>query len=155
MLVRQRYGVGARVSAKSRNKGAAGEREVVALAVECGFPNARRGAPMQSAGGEALADVDGVPGLWAEVKRHHHVQVPRLARELVTVERPGFTPVLFSRDDGGPWLATLDARELLHRHRELLDLRREVARLQPAAERDVWDGPEPLPAGKDLEARRA
>ncbi len=145
------------MSAKSRNKGAAGEREVVVLAVEAGFAKARRGAPMQAAAGDALPDVDGIPGLWAEAKRHHHVQVPRLARELLAVERPGFTSVLFSRDDGGPWLATLDARELLHRHRELLDLRAEVLRLRRAApattaDGDVWDGPEPLPAGKDLEA---
>lgn len=140
------------MSAKSRREGAAGERELVALAVECGFPRARRGAPMRAAGDEALPNVDAIPGLWAKVKRHHRVRVPRLARELLAVEPPGFTAVLFSRDDGGPWLATLDARELLHRHRELLDLRAEVARLRTAAERDVWDGPEPLPAGKDLEA---
>ncbi len=140
------------MSARSRTKGKRGELEVVALAIECGFLQARRASPMQAAGGEVMPDVDGIRGMWAEAKRWRKVPIARLARELLAVERPGFTAVLFSRDDGGPWLATLDARELLHRHRELLELRREVARLRAAAERDVWDGPEPLPGGKDLEA---
>ncbi len=130
---------GGTVGAMSRRKGKRGELELVGLANECGFQDARRGAPMQAAGGpHALPDVDGIPGLWAEAKRHGRTPIARLARELLAVDRPGFTVVLFSRDDGRGerWLATLDARELLNRQRELLDLRLEVARLRqliPAA----------------------
>jgi hypothetical protein len=114
-----------------------GELEAVALAVEAGFPRARRAAPLQARDGEEAPDVTGVGDLWLEAKRHRKVPVARLARELLSVERPGWTAVLVHRDDGGPWLATLDARELLHRHRELLDLRAEVAALRAQTHRSA------------------
>jgi hypothetical protein len=127
------------MGAKSRTKGKVGERELVDLAKAAGFDGARRGSPMQAADGESLADVDGIPLLWAESKRYRRTPIARLAREMLATERPGSTSVLFSRDDGRGegWLATLDAREFLNRHRELLDLRIEVAKLRAAACVDV------------------
>jgi len=118
------------VGAKSRRKGKGGELELVALALQAGFPRARRGAPMQAADGEALADVDGIPLVWAEAKRYRRTPIARLAAQLCATERLGVTSVLFSRDDDRGWLATLDAREFLHRHGELLRLREENLRLR-------------------------
>ncbi len=115
---------------KSRTKGRLGEQELVLLAKECGFDDAKRTAPMQSAGhARDYGDV-AIPGLYSEAKRHKRVKVSGYLRELMAVERPGFTSVLFFRENAEPWRCALDARELLNRHRELLDLRAEVARLR-------------------------
>lgn len=107
--------------AMSRRKGAAGEREVVALAREAGFSRAERAAPMQAArGDEHHADVEGVGRLFIEVKRHAKVSVPGCMKALLKTERPGFVRVLFHRDNGGQWLATLEATELLKMERDAL-----------------------------------
>jgi hypothetical protein len=117
------------MGAKSRRKGKSGELELLALARECGFPSARRGAPMQAAGGEALPDVDGIPTLWAEAKRYKRTPVARLLEELLAVEHPGSTSALFWRNDDRTWRVALNAREFLHHHAKLLGLRDEVLRL--------------------------
>lgn len=118
------------MGAKSRNKGAAGEREAVCMAIECGHRSAHRTAPMQAGHADDYGDIGGVQGLYLEVKRHARVPVSRLACELVEVERPGYTSVLLSRDDGERWLATLDAREYLRGHDEYLRLRDRVLFLE-------------------------
>jgi hypothetical protein len=124
------------MGANSRRKGASGERELVGVAIECGFPAARRGAPMQCADGDALSDVDRIPGLWAETKRYRRTPVSRLLRALLATPRPGYTSALFWRDDGDPeWRVALDAPEFFHCWRELTDLRSEVAGLRAQLER--------------------
>lgn len=135
------------MGAKSRRKGKSGELELVHLAQECGFPSARRGGPIQGDGEERLADLDGVPLLWGEGKRYKRTPVTRLLRELLKTERLGQTSVLFWRDDGGEWMAGLDARECLNRHAELLALRSEVVLLRaqvramtPSIEEDIANG---------------
>ena len=118
------------MGAKSRRKGKGGELEVVSLAKEAGFHEAKRTAPMQAGGYAAeYGDVE-IPLLYSEAKRYRRTPVTRLAAELLATERPGLTSVLFSRDDDRQWLATLDAREFLNRHRELLRLRSELLRLR-------------------------
>lgn len=148
------------MGAKSRRKGKSGELELVALARECGFPSARRGAPMQAGyGDDTLADVDGIPLLYAEAKRYRRTPVARLLAELLENERPGVTSALFWRDDDRPWRVALDAREYLNRHDELLRLRSEVLFLRAALRQvpgptpDDWPGdPTPLVAGQDPDA---
>ena len=110
--------------AMSRRKGASGEREVVALAKEYGFPDAERTAQMQaSLGDEKHADVSKIGRLWVEVKRHAKVSVPGCMKDLLSKERPGFIRVLVHRDNGGKWLATLEATELLKLERDALRIR--------------------------------
>jgi hypothetical protein len=105
----------------SRAKGCRGEREVVALAKEAGFIRAERAAPLQAAkGDEHHADVEGVGRLFVEVKRHAKVSVPGCMKALLAKERPGFIRVLVHRDNGGKWLATLEATELLKLERDAL-----------------------------------
>jgi Holliday junction resolvase len=117
------------MGAKSRRKGAGGEREFAALAEERGFLDAKRTAPMQAGGyADEFGDVSGVPLLYLECKRYRRTPVNRFAREVLH-ERPGFVSVLAWRDDGQPWRVTLDAADFLTLHRELIDLRSQVARL--------------------------
>lgn len=125
---------------KSRTKGATGERELVALAKECGFEESIRTAPMQAGGyAEEFGDVR-IPLLYAEAKRYGRTPVTGFLAALLATERPGSTSVLFWRDNGRQWMAGLDAREMLHRHRELLDLRAEVTRLRAETARPATRG---------------
>jgi hypothetical protein len=118
------------MGAKSRRKGAGGEREFAALANERGFSDAKRTAPMQAGGyADEFGDVSGVPLLYLECKRYKRTPVNRFSREVLR-ERPGLVSVLAWRDDGEPWRVTLDAADFLTLHRELLDLRAAVLRLQ-------------------------
>lgn len=57
----------------SRDKGARGEREIVALYQEAGYPNAHR-TPM-SGGMQWKGDVQGVPGIHIEVKRQENLRI--------------------------------------------------------------------------------
>lgn len=98
---------------KSRSKGASGELEVVAIARECGFFEARRTAPMQAGHSRDYPDIDGVGNLWIESKRHKRVSVNAYAKEhILETERPGWVSVLAYRDDRADWLAVVDLREL-------------------------------------------
>lgn len=100
------------MGALSRRKGKNGELELVALARELGFRDAKRTAPMQAAGyADEFGDVSGIPIVYAEVKRYRRTPVNKFVREMP--ERPGLVPVLFWRDDEGAWRADLDAVELL------------------------------------------
>lgn len=133
------------MGAMSRRKGAAGERELAALARECGFGEAKRLAPMQAGGyARTFGDVGDIPLLYAEAKRYKRTPVARFLRDLLKTEHLGETSALFWRDDNEPWRVALDAREFLHRHRELLDLRAEVTRLRriaaPSIEDDIAEG---------------
>jgi hypothetical protein len=114
--------------AMSRRKGASGEREVVSLAKDLGFAKAERTAALQAhLGDENHADVSGIGRLWVEVKRHAKVSVPGCMKALLSRERPGHIRVLIHRDNGGQWLATLEASELLKLERDALRFRPTIA----------------------------
>jgi hypothetical protein len=119
------------MGAKSRRKGAGGEREFAALAEERGFPDAKRTAPMQAGGyADEFGDVSGIPLLYVECKRYRRTPINRFSREVLGVERPGLVSVLAWRDDGEPWRVTLDATAFLTLHREYLELRAQLLRLR-------------------------
>lgn len=124
------------MGARSRRKGAGGEREFAALANERGFPDAKRTAPMQAGGySDEYGDVGGIPLSYVECKRYKRTPVNRFSREVLNVPRPGFVSVLAWRDDGEPWRVTLNATDYLTVLRELITLRNEVAGLRGRLER--------------------
>lgn len=129
------------MGARSRRKGARGEREFVALAREAGFYRAERSAPMQAATGDAHhADLDHVGRLWVECKRHRRVNVQAAMRDLLAVERPGLTRVLLHRSDDGPALATLEAADLLRLEAQALGIYRGGGDLQALEDGADLDG---------------
>jgi hypothetical protein len=129
------------VGRKSRTKGKSGELEVVHLAREYGFPEAKRGAPMQAGYSDSqFADVIDVGFSFIESKRYKRVPVNKFAREVLIPERPGFVNVLAWRDDGGPWFASVRLEDWLKVTRELLNLRARVAHLS-----NIVDPPFALP----------
>lgn len=88
-----------------RDKGKRGEREVVRILTAAGNWPARRG--WQSAGGRLQCDVEGTP-LWTEVKRGKRCNI-RAAMAQALADTDGRPVAVFTREDGGDWLCTLDA----------------------------------------------
>jgi hypothetical protein len=126
------------MGAKSRRKGAQGERDVANIAQEMGFGDAERAAPMQAgANRQDEPDVRTVGRLWIESKRYRRTPVNKFAREVLGEERPGFVSVLVYRDDRQPEpYAVLTLRELLKLERDALDgarFRAEALRADPEA----------------------
>ncbi len=56
----------------SQRKGRAGELELAELLREAGFPSVRAGAPLSYG---CWPDVEGLPGIHCEVKRHEKVEL--------------------------------------------------------------------------------
>lgn len=81
---------------RSRDKGARGEREAAAF-LSRWFANAKRGVS-QTRGGAEAPDVDGVPGLWVEVKRLRAPQactwVDKAESDLTKARNAPLTPAL-------------------------------------------------------------
>ena len=97
----------------SREKGKRGEREVSRI-LRTWFPehseSIHRG--WQARDGADAADVEGLPGLWVEVKRMAKCNL-RAALKQAQADAPlSRIPIAVTRDDGGPWLATLELEQL-------------------------------------------
>ena len=146
---RRLYTKAAKRGRASRRKGAEGECELVNLAQELGFTEARRTAQLQTLDGDdTYPDVANVGRLWAENKRHRRVNVQAEMRDLLAKERPGYVRVLFHRDDGGPALATLEAAELLKLEAQALGVTPPVNWVDAVEQEEAAT---PDTAGKDLD----
>lgn len=84
---------------KSRNKGARGEREVCNILRAAGYDVARS----NQAHGARSPDVDGVPGVWCEVKIGKKVNV-RAAWRQACNDTDSREPVVIWRDDRQEWM---------------------------------------------------
>lgn len=88
----------------SRNKGAAGERELAAKLREYGY-NCRRGQQYSGANGDA--DVTGLPGVHIECKRVEKLNLYDAMAQAVRDAKNGETPAVFHRKNNKEWLVTL------------------------------------------------
>lgn len=88
----------------SRNKGAAGERELAAKLREYGY-NCRRGQQYSGANGDA--DVVGLPGVHIESKRVEKLNLYDAIDQAVRDAKDGETPAVFHRKNNKEWLVTL------------------------------------------------
>lgn len=90
----------------SRNKGAAGERELANVLKSYGF-NTRRGQQYSGANGDA--DVIGLPGIHVECKRVERLNVQNAMKQAVKDARDGELPAVFHRKNGNKkaWLVTM------------------------------------------------
>ena len=98
----------------SRRKGKYGELEVVAILKEHGL-TARRGAPMQAAGGRPTVPdvvVDGAP-VWLEVKRGKLVNVRAAMRQALQDAPATDLAAVVHRDDRGEWMLTARLEDVL------------------------------------------
>jgi hypothetical protein len=100
------------MSAMQRRKGAAAEREVIAIFRDHGWPNARRTSDGRSQ--STRGDVIGGPeGIHVEVKRQERLNVPAALTQAANDANPHDIPVVVHRPSRHEWMATLPLSELL------------------------------------------
>lgn len=88
----------------SRNKGAAGERELASKLRDYGY-NCRRGQQYSGANGDA--DVVGLPGIHIECKRVEKLNLYDAMAQSVRDARPEEKPAVFHRKNNCEWLVTM------------------------------------------------
>ena len=89
----------------SRNKGAAGERELASILREHGF-EARRGQQFCGANGDA--DVVGLPGIHIECKRVEKLNVYDAMAQAKHDKKDQELPAVFHRKNNCKWLVTME-----------------------------------------------
>lgn len=95
----------------SRDKGARGEREVVALLREEGY-DARRGFQLHRKGGEDNPDVMALPGIHIEVKRTEALHLwDAMAQAKADCGKR--IPTVWHRRNNCPWVVILDAHDFI------------------------------------------
>lgn len=100
------------LGAKSRRKGAVGEREVAVL-LRRSFPDARRRSSGEESQVERGRDLSGVPGFCVQVCRAVRPPIERKLVEAQKVRAAGELAVAFTRSDRGMWLATMAIHDWL------------------------------------------
>lgn len=94
----------------SRNKGAAGERELSRILREYGY-NTRRGQQYSGANGDA--DVVGLPGIHIECKRVERLNISDAMMQSIGDARPGEMPTVFHRKNREEWMVTMLLKDWL------------------------------------------
>jgi hypothetical protein len=108
------------MSRAERDKGARGEREVVAILKRHDLPAVRT---PNSGGLHVRGDLTGVPGYHFEVKRQETLRIPTWLRQANKDAPAGDTPVVVFRQSNDLWYAALTLDDLA----KLLDLARLTA----------------------------
>ena len=93
-----------------RDKGKRGEREVVAILKELGWPEARRA---RQSDGAIDPDVAGCDPLWIEVKRRKLIAACRFMDQAEGDASAKKIPTTFMREDGGEWYVMCRSDDLL------------------------------------------
>ena len=99
----------------SRQKGAAGERELSTVLRSHGFET-RRG--QQYCGSNGDADVVGLPGVHIECKRVERLNLEDAMAQSRADARPGEIPVVMHRKNNCKWLVTLSLDDFMTLYKE-------------------------------------
>lgn len=94
----------------SRQKGAAGERELAKVLRRYGY-EARRGQQFSGANGDA--DVVGLPNVHIEAKRVEKLNLDKAMEQSVNDAREGEMPVVMHRKNRAPWLVTMSMDDFM------------------------------------------
>ena len=99
----------------SREKGAAGERELSRRLREYGY-DCRRGQQYSGANGDA--DVVGLPGIHIECKRVERLDLIAAMDQSKRDARPGEIPAVFHRKNHCRWMVTVSLDDFILLYRE-------------------------------------
>lgn len=99
----------------SRQKGAAGERELAKALRSHGYET-RRG--QQYCGSNGDADVVGLPGVHIECKRVERLDLEDAMAQSRADARPGEIPVVMHRKNNCKWLVTLSLDDFMTLYKE-------------------------------------
>lgn len=94
----------------SRNKGAAGERELAGRLREYGY-DCRRGQQYSGANGDA--DVVGLPGIHIEVKRVEKLNLYDAMEQSARDAKEDESPTVFHRKNRRGWLVTMRLEDFM------------------------------------------
>lgn len=94
----------------SRNKGAAGERELAGKLKEYGY-DCRRGQQYCGANGDA--DVVGLPGVHIECKRVERLNLYEAMKQSGSDANEGEIPTVFHRKNRQQWLVTMRLEDFM------------------------------------------
>lgn len=104
----------------SRNKGAAGERELAKILREYGYEKSRRG--QQFCGSNGDADVVGLPGIHIECKRVEKLNIYDAMKQSQNDGKDGEAPAVFHRKNNKPWLVTMTMDEWMKMYKASTEL---------------------------------
>ena len=99
----------------SRQKGAAGERELAKKLREYGY-ECRRG--QQYCGTNGDADVIGLPGIHIECKRVERLNIDDAMLQAIRDRREGEHPTVFHRKNNHEWLVTMRLEDWIEIYKE-------------------------------------
>lgn len=99
----------------SRNKGAAGERELAKKLREYGY-ECRRGQQFSGANGDA--DVVGLPHIHIECKRVERLNIDMAMLQAIRDRRADELPAVFHRRNNCEWLVTMKLADWIELYRE-------------------------------------
>lgn len=99
----------------SRNKGAAGERELARILRDHGYDKSRRG--QQFCGSNGDADVVGLPGIHIECKRVEKLNLYDAMEQARDDSRECEIPAVFHRKNHKPWLVTMDFDDFMRMYK--------------------------------------
>lgn len=99
----------------SRQKGAAGERELARKLREYGY-NCRRGQQYCGANGDA--DVVGLEGIHIECKRAERLNIEDAVAQAVRDKKAGELPAVFHRKNNHSWLVTMPLDDWIRLYRD-------------------------------------
>lgn len=94
----------------SREKGAAGERELAGILKKYGYDCCRG---QQYCGINGDADVIGIPGLHIECKRVEKLNIDDALEQSIRDAKDGELPVVMHRKNRKPWKVTLELDEFM------------------------------------------
>jgi len=99
----------------SRNKGAAGERELAKKLREYGF-ECRRGQQYSGANGDA--DVVGLPHIHIECKRVEKLNIDTAMLQAIRDRKADEFPAVFHRKNNCEWLVTMKLSDWIELYKE-------------------------------------
>lgn len=103
----------------SRNKGAAGERELSKILKEYGYET-RRGQQFCGANGDA--DVVGLEGIHIECKRVERLNISDAMSQSISDARQGEIPVVMHRKNHEEWLVTMRLKDWIEFYKDYMPI---------------------------------
>ena len=104
----------------SRDKGKRGELELAHKLQELGFPDTHRS--QQYCGSANSADILGLPGIHAEVKRTETLSLyAAYAQAMQDAENTVDMPTVFHRRNGKPWLVAMCLEDWIKRYKKYMN----------------------------------
>lgn len=115
------------MGAKSRRKGANGEREAAQAWRDAGI-DAKRSAPMQAGDPRSMPDVilPTMPWLWLEVKREKKCNLHAALKQATEAAPDGKMPMAFCRSDKEDWVVTMHFEDFVKILRMIPDVSQQM-----------------------------